>query len=67
MDKQANKRSGVGVKASIHKLGGKVNEHDDFGYMYRTLFADDGIHLSFMGNDIFINVIQSASTQVCTS
>lgn len=60
MHKQANERSGVGVKASIHKVGGKVIEHVDFGDMHRTLFANDCIHLSSLGNDIFINVIQSA-------
>jgi hypothetical protein len=34
--------------------------HPDFDDSYSALCDDDGVHLSFIGKDIFINTIQEA-------
>jgi hypothetical protein len=35
----------------------------DFEDKHPSLFANDGIHLSFIGNDIFMHAMQSALEQ----
>ncbi|VDI02042.1 Hypothetical predicted protein [Mytilus galloprovincialis] len=64
MNKKAIERSRArvnrGVRSYLHKVGGKAIKHTDFDDIHPTLFADDGVHLSYIGNDIFINAIQSA-------
>jgi hypothetical protein len=37
--------------------------HPDFDDSYSALYDDDGVHLSFIGKDIFINTIQEALFQ----
>jgi hypothetical protein len=39
---------------------GYVIKYPDFDDRYPALFSDDGVHLSLIGNDIFIDQIQSA-------
>ena len=33
-------------------------KHRDFDDIYSALFKNDGVHLSFFGNDIFVNTIR---------
>ena len=54
------KRINRGVRSYILKHGGYVIKYPDFDDRHPALFSDDGVHLSFIGNDIFINQIQSA-------
>jgi len=54
------KRINRGVRSYILKHGGYVIKYPDFDDRYPALFSDDGVHLPFIGNDIFINQIQSA-------
>ena len=37
--------------------------HADLQDGHKALYADDGVHLSFWGNDIFINAIQCGLEQ----
>lgn len=48
-----------GVRSYLHHLGGKAIQHLDFEDLHSALFHDDGVHLSYIGNDIFINDLQS--------
>jgi hypothetical protein len=41
-----------------YKRNAKVITHADLQDGHNALFADDGVHLSFLGNDIFINAVQ---------
>lgn len=43
----------------ILKLGGKAIKHPDFNDKSTALFSDS-CHLSFIGNDIFLNTLQGA-------
>lgn len=54
------KRINRGVRSYILKYGGYVIKHPDFDDRHKSLFCSDGVHLSFVGNDIFINQFQSA-------
>jgi hypothetical protein len=48
------------MHSSILKHWGYVIKYPDFDYRHPALFSDDGVHLSLIGNDIFIDQIQSA-------
>ena len=48
------------IRIFVQKLGGKVIMHRDFDDQHTSLFDSDGVHLSYIGNDIFINELQSA-------
>lgn len=37
--------------------------HDDLDDCHDALYAHDGVHLSFLGQDIFINALQGAIEQ----
>ncbi|VDI02733.1 Hypothetical predicted protein [Mytilus galloprovincialis] len=54
------KRINRGVRSYILKHGGYVIKYPDFDDRHPALYSDDGVHLSFIGNDIFLNQIQSA-------
>ena len=54
------KRTNRGVRSYIFKHGGYVIKYPDFDDRYPALFSDDGVHLSLIGNNIFIDQIQSA-------
>ena len=47
--------------------GHRAIKHPDFQDMSPGLFADDGVHLSFVGNDIFLNTIQAAMETFLTT
>ena len=42
------------------KIGGYVIRHPNFDDKHPALFKKDGVHLSFIANDIFLNQIQGA-------
>jgi hypothetical protein len=48
------------IRSYILKYGGYVVKYPDFDDRHPGLFLDDGVHLSFIGNDIFLNQLQSA-------
>ena len=52
--------SGKMQDKSWHKKGHNVIKHNEFQDKSPHLFAEDGVHLSFLGNDIFHNTIQGA-------
>lgn len=54
------KRINRGVRSYILRHGGYVINYPDFNDRHPSLFDQDGVHLSFIGQDIFINQIQSA-------
>ncbi|XP_071129598.1 uncharacterized protein [Mytilus edulis] len=54
------KRINRGVRSDILQHGGYVIKYPDFDDRHPALYSDDGVHLSFIGNDIFLNQIQSA-------
>ncbi|XP_063426546.1 uncharacterized protein LOC134710223 isoform X3 [Mytilus trossulus] len=54
------KRINRGVRSYILKHGGYVIKYPDFDDCHPALYSGDGVHLSFIGNDIFLNQIQSA-------
>jgi hypothetical protein len=47
-----------GIRSYYYKSNAKVTTHADLQDGHKALYADDGVHLSFLGNDIFINAIQ---------
>ena len=57
------KRINRGVKSYLKKSGGFSVVYTDFEDKYPSLFNEDGVHLSFIGNDIFLHSIQSALEQ----
>ncbi|XP_071173895.1 uncharacterized protein [Mytilus edulis] len=57
---KSRRRINRGVRSYISKIGCKTIKHLDFEDKHQALFAADGVHLSFLGNDIFINTIQTA-------
>ena len=54
------KRVNRAVRRFLHKFNGKVIHHPDLEDIHPTLVNNDGIHLSYIENDIFINGLQSA-------
>jgi hypothetical protein len=54
------KRINRGIRSYILKYGGCVDKYPDFDDRHPCLFLDDGVHLSFIRNDIFLNQLQSA-------
>jgi hypothetical protein len=54
------KRINRGIRSYILKYGGYVVRYPDFDDRHLGLFSDNGVHLSFIGNDIFLNQLQSA-------
>jgi hypothetical protein len=57
---RTRKRVNRAVRRFLHKFNGKVIHHPDLEDLHPTLFNNDGVHLSYIGNDIFINSLQSA-------
>ena len=54
------KRVNRDVRRFLHKFNSKVIHHPDLEDLHPTLFNNDWVHLSYIGNDIFINALQSA-------
>lgn len=48
------------VASFVLKLGGAYIKYKDICVLNRQLFLHDGVHLSEIGNGIFLNVLQSA-------
>jgi hypothetical protein len=48
------------VRCFLHKFNGKVIHHPDLENLHPILFKNDVVHLSYIGNNIFINALQSA-------
>ena len=57
------KRINRGVKSFLKINGGYTIVHQDFEDKHPSLFDTDKVHLSFIGNDIFLNSLQSAIEQ----
>jgi lysophospholipase L1-like esterase len=57
---KTRKRVNRGARSCLLKQLGYVIKHPDFEDKYNGLFAKDGVHLSFIGYDIFINTLQGA-------
>jgi hypothetical protein len=47
-------------RSYLSKIGGYVIRHRDFDDKHPALLKKDGVHLSFIANDIFLNQIQGA-------
>ena len=60
---RARKRINRGIRTYYYKSNTKVITHADLQDGHKALYADDGVHLSFLGNDIFINAIQCGLEQ----
>ena len=56
---RSRKRLNRGVRSFLQRNGGKAIKHVDLEDLHPTLFRNDGTHLSYLGNDIFINALQS--------
>ena len=54
------KRINRGVRSYLTKIGGYVIKHPDLEDKHPSLFLRDGVHLSFIANDIFLNQVQGA-------
>lgn len=52
------RRINRGMRSYLLKIGGYVIKHTDFEDKHVNLFSEDGVHLSFIGNEIFLNQIQ---------
>lgn len=52
-----------GLRTYLLQNNGYAIAHPDFDDSYSALYDDDGVHLSFIANDIFINTIQEALFQ----
>ena len=57
------KRLNRGLKSYLKKLRYYTIVYADFEDKHPSLFANDGIHLSFIGNDMFMHAMQSALEQ----
>lgn len=57
---RSRKRLNRGVRSVLKRNGGKAINHVDLEDLHPALFRDHGTHLSYLGNDIFINALQSA-------
>ena len=56
---KSRKRINRGVRTYFFISGATVIRHTDLQDGHQALYDPDGVHLSFLGNDIFINAIQS--------
>ena len=54
------KRVNRGVRSYLLRLGGYAITHPNFDDKHPALLKKDGVHLSFIANDIFLNQIQGA-------
>ena len=63
-NKKAMERSRARINSAIAtetiKLGGAYVKYPDIKCASIELWADDGVHLSTLGNEIFLNTIQGA-------
>ena len=59
----ARKRLNRGLRTYLLQNNSCAIAHPDFDDSYSALYDDDGVHLSFIGKDIFINTIQEALFQ----
>jgi hypothetical protein len=60
------KRVNRGISSYLLKIGGYVIRHPDFDDKHPALFKKDGVHLSFIANDIFLNQIQEKLVYCCS-
>ena len=60
---QARRRINRSFKGYVLNNGCYVIRHQDLEDGHKAVFDNDGIHLSFLGNDIFINAIQGGLEQ----
>ena len=60
---RARKRINRGIRTYYYKSNAKVITHADLQDGHKILYADDGVHFSFWGNDIFINAIHCGLEQ----
>ena len=60
---QARRRISRSLKGFLLNHGCYVIRHLDLEDGHKAMFDNDGIHLSFLGNDIFINAIQDGVKQ----
>ena len=58
----ARKRVNRAIRTFLQYNGAYIVTHPDIEDCHHALFKDD-VHLSFLGNDIFINIIQGALEQ----
>lgn len=61
---RTRRRVNRGVRRYIMLNNAYVIYHPDFNDSYKGLFKEDQVHLSYIGNDIFINTIQEALLQI---
>ena len=54
------KRINRGVKSYLNKTGGYTIIHEDFENKPESFICSDGVHLTYIGNDLFLNSLQSA-------
>jgi hypothetical protein len=60
---RTRKRLNRGLRTYVLQNNSYAIAHPDFDDSYSALCDDDGVHLSFIGQDIFINTIQEALFQ----
>ena len=56
---RSRRRINRGIRTYFFKSNAPVIKHTDLQDGHQSLYNSDGVHLSFLGNDIFINAIQS--------
>ena len=54
------KRLNMGIISYLLQHNGCYIHHDDLDDCHDVLYAHDGVHLSFLEKDIFINALQGA-------
>ena len=57
---RTRKRINRFIRSHLLKRNCYIIKHPDFDDMLPALFAGDQVHLSYIGNDIFINTLQGA-------
>jgi hypothetical protein len=57
---RSRRRLNRGVISFLQRNAGKAINHVDLEDLHLALFRDDGTHLSYLGNYIFIYALQSA-------
>jgi hypothetical protein len=60
---RTRKRLNRGLRTYLLQNNSYAIAHPYFDDSYSALYDDDGVHLSFIGKDIFINTIQEALFQ----